>query len=325
MTGLAPTPLASLAEDPVAALRLKGRLAVSFLLDFIAIVRGEGHVLDTLLVSAIIQANIQDLIRRPDLLQAFAQDDELPTDEMRRPVSMNALASSLQIPFETVRRRVTTLVRLGYCQFVEGGVIVPSAVLAQPQYQVDAFHAFERLRAFYYQLSELGLLRDLPSPAASLPPGVFPVRTVARLVGSYILRVVEAVGAVEDMLDGLIILAIFRSNVENLALDLPGPGRLVDDADRTPISVIALAARLGVPQETIRRHVRGLLARGSCVRMRGGLIIPAQALTSTRLRSTLEANVSNLQRLFTALAQIGVLEVWDSIRPPPKAWSDADG
>lgn len=313
-----PSALDQLGADDLARLRLTGRLAVGFLLDLISIARRGGHVLDTLLVSAVIQANVEEINRRGDLQMAFAEGDDPPPDELRRPISMNGLANSLDLPFETVRRRIKALAQQGTCVLVEGGgVIVPTAVLGRPEYAADAFRGFERIRTFYYQLYDLGLLTGLPQPSVRLSANVFPIRAVARLAGTYVLRVVEALGRVGDLIDGLIVLEIFRSNIEHLPpVPGPGPGGLVDDAQRRPIAVTALAARIGVPQETVRRHVADLMARGICVRIRGGLIVPMQQLAGANphLRAAVEANAANLHRLYSAYAQLGVLEVWDKAR-----------
>lgn len=302
--------------------RLTRRLAVGLLLDLIDIARNGGHVLDTLLAGVIIHANVRDILRRADLQLEFSEKDELPSDDMRRPVTMHALATSLQLPFETVRRRVRAMARDGVCRFVDGGVIVPAAVLSAPQYYADAFRAYERIRAFYYLVDDLGLLPDLPRRTVELAPGVFPIRAVGRLLGVYVLRVTETLAPIGDLLDGLCWLEIYRSNVEALPVDLPagganlaGPDDVPHDGLRKPIAVTALAARLGLPQETVRRRATGLIARGACARVAGGLIVPGQALERPELSAVLAENAANLQRLYGALAQLGVLQVWDSIRP----------
>jgi len=323
MTRPAPTPLGAAADDQIARLRLTSRLATAFLLDIIAIARGDGDVLDTLLIGAIIQANVAEINRRADLQLAYAGSGEIPPDEIRRPVSMNALASSLKLPFETVRRRVNTLAGRGLCKFVEGGVIVPSAVLSLPKSYADGLRAYERLRAFYYQLNDLGLIRDLPPPSVVLSASTFPVRAIGRLLGTYVLRVVETLGTMGDLIDGLILLETFRSNVEHLPHDQRGgegfePADMVSDRLRTPITVTRLARRIGVPHETARRHITALMARGVCVRARGGLIVPAAALAHPILPTALAGNAGNLHRLFGALAQLGVLKAWDSVHPTPK-------
>jgi hypothetical protein len=310
-------------DDDTARPRLMNRLAIGLLLDLIAIARGEdGHLLDTLLASAIIHANIQEILRRADLNLAFADETAMPPDELRRPISMNALATSLELPFETVRRRVGGMVRDGFCKFVDGGVIVPSAVLDNPQYLADGFRGYERIRGFYYQASDLGILTPLPPPTVELRPDTFPIRAVARLVGTYVLRVVERMGALGDLVDGLIALEIYRCNVETLSIEeasgapeaaLDG---VIDEGQRQPVPITGIAQRMGMPHETVRRHVRGLMDRGVCHRRPTGLVVPSDALAGPALGTLVADNAANLQRLFGSLSQLGVLQVWDGIRPP---------
>ena len=131
----------------------------------------------------------------------------------------------------------------------------------------------------------------------------------------------ENLGALGDVMDGLLVLEIFRSNVEHLPTDVRGgagfaAADMVSDSLRRPIAAMNLANRLGLPQETVRRHVAGLMARGFCVRVLGGLIVPAETMAQPALQSALAANAGNLQRLFGALSQLGVLQVWDSVRQP---------
>lgn len=310
MTAPAPASPVAPAASVEARLRLLSRLTVDYVLDAIAIVRGDAHVIDTLLVSAIIQANVQELGRRPDLHRRFAESDEVPPDELRVPISINALAASLQMPFETARRRVKGLVADGMCRMVPGGVMVPAEVLQQPKYYADGFRGFQRLQAFYVQLRDLGLLRDLPPPTADLG-GTFPVRAAARLAGAYMLRVVEDLARIGDLLDALIVLEVFRHNVAGWPADLAQDGPIPDER-RKPLAVQPVAERLGIPYETARRHVSGLVERGLCERVKGGLIVPAGALAGPRLAPALADNAANLHRLFAGLSQLGVTRVWDA-------------
>jgi DNA-binding Lrp family transcriptional regulator len=318
-------PAATPSNAPLAArsggeMRLLSRLSVAFLLDLIAITRGGRHVLDTLLLTTIVQANVAEISRRADLQVQYADAVNVPPDELRRPVSLNALASSLGQPYETVRRRVGGLVREGLVELGSGGAVVPGAVLTSPEYLQAGFHAYERMRRFYYDLADLGLLGELPPRNAELAAGAFPVRTMARLTSDYVLRVVEAIIVpMGDLVDGLIFLETFRSNVEHLPLEPWGPEGLdaqamVDDELRRPATVSALAARLGLPNETVRRHVAGLERAGALLRRRGGVITPAAALGRPELQQAIVGNVANLQRLFSALAQLGVLDLWNEAR-----------
>ena len=319
-------------DGAIGRLRVLSRLTGAFLLDTVQIARGASDPLDTLLASAIIQANVADIQRHADVLVAFAESDAPPPDSLRRPVSINAVAASLNLPFETVRRRIGAMARDGFVRFVDGGVIVPAQALSEPRYAVDAYRGYERLRAFYYDLSDLGLLGELPPPTVELAPGVVPVRAVARLVGAYVLRVAEAIARIGDLWDGLILFEVFRSNTEHWSADVRGQegtaaADMPPDAMRRPVSVGFVARRLGMSPETVRRHVLGMIDRGFIVRTAGGLIVPAEALARPAVFPSLAVSAANLHRLMAALSQLGVLAVWDSVREtcPPAVDAAAAG
>lgn len=307
--------------SPIAEARLTGRLAIAFLLDVVAIARGDRHLLDALLLSTISQANVAQISRQADLQVTYAAADAPPPDEMRRPVSMNALATSLHLPFETARRRIRGLVREGLVVMVEGGVVVPTAVVNSPGYLHLAFQGYERLRVFYYQLRDLGLLKDLPPPSVDLGNDLIPLRTVARLTADYVLRVVDGVmRALGDLLAGIILVEIVRCNTEHLPTELRGregsaPIDYVSDGYRRPATVTAVARRIGLPIETVRRNCAILFERGLCVRVKGGLVVPSEALARPAMRDFSAENLANLHRMFASFSQLGVLAVWDRQQP----------
>lgn len=315
-TGTAPR-LAPAGPTPLRDARLTGRLAIAYVLDAVANARGDSHLLDTLLYATISQANVMQISRQADLQVAFAGAHEAPPDEMRRPVSMNALATSLSLPFETVRRRVRGLIRRGVCQAVDGGVVVPTAVVSSPDYLRVTTAAYDRLAAFYRQLRRLDLLHDLPPANVELQADLAPLRTVARISTDYLLRVVDSlVRAVGNLIEGLILLEIVRSNTEHLRPDQRGgEGALAADfvADRLrrPVSITAVAQRLGLPIETVRRHVGELQQRGLCRRGAGGLTVPAEVLARPAFAEFSSENLTNMHRMFASLSQLGVLAVWD--------------
>ncbi|HEV2530094.1 hypothetical protein [Phenylobacterium sp.] len=319
-----PGPAAVLrSSSPLADARLTNRLAMAYLLDAVAIFRGEDHLLDALLISAISQANVAPITRQADLQVTYAAPDAAPPDDMRRPVSVNALASSLNLPFETVRRRVRGLLDRGICEPGDGGVIVPTRVVTSPEYYRYTFLGYERLRAFYYQLRDLDLLKDLPPASVELGEDVTPLRTVARVANDYALRVIDTVmRALGDLLTGIILIEVLRNNTEHLGPDLRGgeglsPDDFVPDALRRPVSITAVARRIGLPIETVRRHAAELLERGLCVRVKGGLVVPTQALARPAMVAFSSENLANLHRMFAALSQLGVLAVWDQLDRVP--------
>ena len=306
----------------LADVRLTSRLAIAYLLDMASIARGERHLLDTLLMATISQANVAQISRQADLQVAYAAPDAPPPDELRRPVTINALATSLRLPFETVRRHVRGLIREELCRAVEGGVIVHTAVVSTPLYLRQALAGYARLIEFYVQMRDLGLLGELPPPSVELGADIVPIRTVARVSTDYLLRVVDTLTrSMGDLLDGLILFEVVRSNTEHLPADLRGgdgaaPEDFIADDLRRPVRITAIAARMGLPIETVRRHAGALIERGYCLRTPAGLLVPAAVLARPAVLNGMGENIANLQRMFAALSQLGVLTVWDRARPP---------
>jgi len=145
-------------------------------------------------------------------------------------------------------------------------------------------------------------------------PGADNFRLSVRLASEYFLRSMQLlVDFVDgDLVTALVFLAIVSANVSHLNADGPDGAPHTDaddappDAMRKPISVLALAGSLNLPYETTRRHVSKLLQTGQCVRVAGGLIVPARVLLSDRHTEVMGANLTNLRRLFRALNKAGV-------------------
>jgi hypothetical protein len=308
--------------NPIAQKRQRQLLSMAFVLDVVSLSRGDGHLLDILLLTSIVQANVAQIFRRADMNVAYAELGSAPPDHLRRPVSVNALASSLRLPFETVRRRVRNLAARDFCRLVEGGVIVPQSVLTTPTYLTNAFAAYERLRSFYYELRDRGLLAGLPPPTVAFSEGQVPVRAVARLASDYVLRVIDEMMILAGgLLNGFVLLGVFRGNVEHLGPDAPertavAPAQTLPDGVRRPVRLSTVAARVGLPPETVRRHVADLVRRGLITKVPDGLLVPGEALGSAPIIGFIESNQTNLQRLLAGLSQLGVLELWDGLQPP---------
>jgi len=303
------------------AARLSYRVTVSAVLDIISIARRGRNVLDTLLLSTITQANIAPVNQQGDLQVAYAGADKAPPDEIRRPISVNALAASLGLPFETVRRRVKGMLAAGDCVLRDGGLVAPAETLSTPEHVAALGGVYERLRAWYYDMRDLDLIGDLPPPTVKLDAQTFPIRTVARLVTEFNLRLIERLMAYQgDAINVLITLETFRANTEAFNTRLQGgegfeAADLIPDRLRTPISASALSRKLGLPTETVRRHVEHLIAAGPLRRTPGGLILTSEVLAEPRALAAIGETLGNLQRLFASLSQLGVLALWDSLNP----------
>jgi hypothetical protein len=302
-------------------MRLFGRLATGFALDLTAIVRGRRELLDALLLAAISNANTAAMLTDPELQAAFATAETPPPDELRRPMSVEAAAEALRIPVEEARWRIRRLLRRKLCVAAGGGVIVPARYLATPEYVKSSFEGYERLREFYYVLCGLGMLHNLPPPSVELSAELAPLRVVARLATDYLLRVLESLAApMGDPIAGMVLLAVFYCNVEHLPVEAGRGGALtvqdmVPDSVRRPVSTAVIARRLGLPHGAVRRCAAGLVARGFCVQLRGGLMAPAEALARPEVVACVAGNLINLQRMFASLAQLGVLRAWDDLNP----------
>ncbi|THD79364.1 MAG: ArsR family transcriptional regulator [Phenylobacterium sp.] len=291
-----------------------GRASLGYILDNINMSRGPGDIIDPLILSAIVEANIALINQDPELQRRYASLDQSPPDELRRPVSVSAVAASLRLPYETVRRRVARLAENGACTLTPRGVMVPSAILDGPFYRVIALARYERLKRFYFDVKALGALATLAMPADPPTFDDVPVRSVNRAISEYMLRVIDGtMRRIGDPLTGLILLEMARANAEHLPDDdmqIEGP---TPDLGRRPVRTLVLAKRLGLPSETVRRHVARLEKGGFCRQVDGGRLAALEQLGQGEEGGHgLAENLINVQRLFSRLATLGVLAYWEA-------------
>lgn len=273
-----------------------GRLSLAFMLDQAAAGLDGLSSLDAILVMAINQANVAPLTHEPLTRIRHGRLEAPAPDGRRRPVSINAVANSLRMPFETVRRHVRRLEQSGACASVDGGVIVPEAYLASPGYMEGVTRGHRRLVIFFHQANAAGLIEPLPRSAYPPEPAV-PVRAAARLMADYILRTTDALlGMVGDIASVVVLLAIASA-----------------ESGRT--SVAEIAQRLGMAEETVRRHVKGLIAQGHVLRISTGLVMPYEVMDRPGWRAFQRENAVNVQRLFAGLAERGIIEAWARLIP----------
>lgn len=303
--------------DSLRAYRAAGRLANAFNLELVKIGGHKRDVIDALLRATITHANQAHIIRDPVLQRRFATLDEDVPDDLRRPATMHAMAASLRIPFETARRRIGGLVELGVCVPAGKGVVVPHAVTDSPPYRAACAFQFERLRVLYGRLRGVGLLDGLARRPAIWQGDAPPLRLAGRLVVEYVLRFNEASSRyIPDVVTSVTLMEMLHANTEHLpdtesGTDDPGPEGSVPDSRRQPVPMTALAERLGIPDETMRRHVRRLADRGLCKRVGGGYIVPVDALVRPGFRQVMFQNHADLYRMFAGLADFGVLAAWE--------------
>src|SRR5665213_1096449 len=123
------------------------------------------------------------------------------------------------------------------------------------------------------------VLARTPSPIAD-------ARITNRLAMAYLLDAIAVFRGGEHLLDALLTSAISQANVApitrqaDLQVTYAAPEAPPPDDMRRPVSINALATSLGLPFETVRRRVRGLLDRGTCESVGGGVIVPTRVVTS---------------------------------------------
>lgn len=125
------------------AVRVAGRLGMTFFLNHLRILRDQRELIDTLILLAMWHANYG----RVSGLRVWDEAAHTAADVDVQPVSVNALAQSLKLPFETVRRRVSALKSAGLCEARKSGVVIPPAHLFTERFHWDAFAIWGQVRA----------------------------------------------------------------------------------------------------------------------------------------------------------------------------------
>jgi DNA-binding Lrp family transcriptional regulator len=296
------------------------RASLHYIRDTAQISRAGGDLLEPLIFTAILDANMAPVNRDPTLQVVYGGDISAP-DHLRRPVSINAVAQSLRLPFETVRRRVNGMTKRGACLQDSRGVIVPNAAVTSPAYVAIQRARYDRARRFYQVLKAIGALPSDGRADARAPTAQPLVRAANRTLSAYMLRACnDLIALTGDALSSLILLELTLGATETLAgADLPawaadpvGMGR--------PVRIASLSKSLSFSAETTRRHLLALEDAGFCLRTKAGLVAVAPPAVWPDLARLMAANLSNVHRLFAALRQLDVLAAWDT---PDAIWPAA--
>jgi DNA-binding Lrp family transcriptional regulator len=281
------------------------RLSALFVFDVARISRGEGDLLEPLLLTAILQANQAALPGRPDLQLAYGQAEGALPDAERRPISISALANSLGLPFETVRRRARALAARGLCVSTGAGLSVPETVVTSPAYLAVLKARAARLASLQAEAADAGLVAPAPELGDFLAEAP---RAGDRVLGDYMLRACEALMALTgSAIDGVVLLALCAGNVRDLDVALV-TGWEAYEALATPWRPSALARALGMPGETVRRHVLRLAGAGFAKPRSRGWIAGAVPENRPALVGIVERNAANLRRMLSALAELAERE-----------------
>lgn len=308
---------------PQSRIRVAARLANGFALDLVKVGGFGRDAMDGLLLAAIGQANLAHVTRNPELQRAYATLDQPPPDDLRRPASISGIANSLRIPFETARRRITALVEQDIVRTTTRGVIVPQASSSSPLYRRAAVTNYDLVRTLYFRLRAIGVLDDLAQPVGpAFDPDRPPMGMVMRMSSDYLLRLAEPLNVfMGDLVTALVLMDTIHANTEHLAdtdggTDTQGwdPVGFIADEQRRPVRAAALSERLGIPPETVRRHLVRLIEAQQCERTGFGYVVPSRFLVENGYVRHMMDNQSHLHRLFHGLADFGLLAEWERER-----------
>jgi DNA-binding Lrp family transcriptional regulator len=304
----------AIAEDAAVA-RIVWRLSGTYVLRaFQMAIDAFGDIRAGLLVQVINAANTAPLANTETAWRVVGPDGTFP-DDIRRPISVSRLADATGVPFESVRRIVRRLIDEDVCIRVEGGVIVPRRVIEGPETARAVMANVGYVRRTVRDLLAAGLTEaaSVDPALAGEEPSCDPatVRAVAGRSIDYVLRFLGLLPEMfGDVRAGVVAVTILAANTDHL--DKPnGEGSRYAGLDenppddvRKPISVSRLAGTLGIPFETMRRQVGRLVDGGVCLRVAGGVIVPAAVMEGPAALRAKTANVAYVRKFLRDLQAV---------------------
>jgi DNA-binding Lrp family transcriptional regulator len=262
-----------------------------------------GDVRAGLIAQTVHAANTAHVDVRTESGRATADSDGTLADESRRPISVARLAESVGVPFESTRRIVQRLIDDGMCRRAAGGVIVPASVVERPATIQVVKANVSYVRKFVRDLDAVGFAEPFAIALAADEGDIVFARSVARLSGDYVLRILRLLGDIYgDIRRAIVAQTILTANTAHLddrtarGSRYQGIDEAPPDAVRRPISTARLAESLGVAYETMRGQTRRLADAGICVLTRGGLVVPAAVEESPGAVRVALANVVYVRR-----------------------------
>lgn len=280
-------------------------LCVRLQLAYIAITREQvgGDLVSSLLIPAISDANVGHLDADPEISRRHQDLGTLYPDELRRPANALSIAHSLDIPRETARAKLAGMVASGILHRTGGGYVLPTSTLISERFLPAVPRYMSAVDDF---ISGLGLIRAFGlKPESRLADPVWPVAWAAlRLTTAHLLR--ETVYA-RNLTKGMsltacyVLLTVSQFVSGQLRLPPQIPARsgalAMKGATFGPVRGAAVAAQLGLPEETVRRHLKQLVEAGYLSRGPQGfdVVLDARSLPVWRLfQKRVQANARQL-------------------------------
>jgi hypothetical protein len=120
--------------------------------------------LDLLIIHAVLNANVLNVMKNPELDRRFGSIHTVEPDEIKQGVSRAALSRFLALPVETVRRRADRLKKEGILRETDQGLIVTEA----NQFKFGNNHELQKTNILLVRK----FLRDLTEAGIELPGGI---------------------------------------------------------------------------------------------------------------------------------------------------------
>lgn len=228
--------------------------------------------------------------------------------QAREPVTTYAIGRRLRMPYETTRRHVNRLTAAGFCERVDGGLMVPPAAYQSIAFDEALQDTWIQVRRYIRALAEAG--QPLPRSTAVAQPGVR--RRVTQLASEHLLDLVDIAQQVLgfDGVSTLVFLEVIRANTWHLtepadrnplyaSRSSPPP-----DESRQPVSVYAVARRLRLPYETTRRRMQELTRQGVIRAVEGGHIVERAVLESPAMVRAIPVICAATSRFLEAVAEV---------------------
>ena len=308
---MSPAPAPPTLAPPTASLRQVTLLSLDYFLRYVDQVRAGfgGDALKGLIFVALVQGNVGHIDRDRDQSLRFGDVHAVPPDELRRPIRILPLADSLRLPRESVRRKVQLLAADGFIVKTPKGFIAPASVLSRPGNARALAANAGKIADLMEGLATMGAA-GLAAETRGLEIPTTHHRLLARITSDFCLRCLDELRRLFDgeVLTGLIFLAVAAANFDAFKR---GDAPMRAGAERRPVSIQSLAAQIGLPRETVRRHVQKLTALNLCIPAgtgsRAGLVVPPGVIERPQFLAAAQRNEVNVRWLVTQLRRAGVL------------------
>ena len=156
-----------------------------------------------------------------------------------------------------------------------------------------------------------------PPDVPGAPPPLEDVRgarLVSRLAVDFLLRSMSDVAALfdGDFARAMIFLTVAQASVVGDRKASHSVAQFSDgvmpDTLRRPVSTMAVANALGMPRETVRRHVNQLVADGFCVRLPDRrILVTEEIIRREDVTQTTQRNILHFRRMVDIMKRENIL------------------